>query len=67
MNKDIHLFFEGNKIGTINHQYIYDDEANSGRELCEGCLLVLHDFRYRVESKIEMEDGYEVQLTVYNV
>jgi hypothetical protein len=67
MKRDIHLFFEGNKIGILNHRYVYDDELNSGRELCEGCLLILHDFKYRVISKKETEEGYEVQLTASNV
>lgn len=53
----MHLFLDGEKIGTINHQFFYDDEANSGRQICEGCLLSLHDFKYRVKSvKEENED-----------
>ncbi|MCM3241334.1 hypothetical protein M3598_01130 [Cytobacillus oceanisediminis] len=62
MNENVHLYLDGEKIGVINHQFFYDDEANSGRIICEGCLLVLHDFRYRVKSVSETDDGYEAIL-----
>lgn len=62
MDKDIHLFINDEKIGVINHRFFYDDEANSGREICEGCVLNLHDFRYRVVSVEENEEDYHAVL-----
>lgn len=62
MNKNVHLYFGGVKIGTLNHKFIYDDEANSGRSICDGALLVLQDFRYRAKNVTETSDGFVVEL-----
>jgi hypothetical protein len=64
MNKDIYLFYNGEKIGVVNHKFLYDDESSSGREICEGCLLVLHDFKYRVKKVSNTKEGYIAELTL---
>jgi hypothetical protein len=66
MNIFIDLYIGEEKIGTMNHQYLFDDEANSGREICKGCLVILHDFKYRVESVKETSIGYEAHLLLSN-
>jgi hypothetical protein len=62
VDKEILLYLNDEKIGTINHKFLYDDEANSGREICEGCLLILQDFRYRVHKVEVTNDGYIAHL-----
>lgn len=63
---NIHLFLGDEKIGVIKHHYVYNDEINSGRDICEGCLLVLHDFKYRVEKVNKIPDGFEAYVRFSN-
>jgi hypothetical protein len=63
LDRDVELYFNNIKIGTINHQFLFNDEVYSGREICPGCLLVLHDFKYRVEKVDVTDKGYIAYLT----
>lgn len=62
MDRIIELYIENRKIGNIPHEFLYDDELNSGREICKGCLLVLNDFKYRVAKVTNTENGFIAHL-----
>lgn len=64
----MHLLLEETKIGIMQHEFLFDDEANSGRRICEGCTISLNDFKYKVISLSKNTDenfpGYNAQIKI---